>query len=102
MTGIRRLRVHLGRVGAVQPGDVPRELGDGDMHAEAEPEVRDLTLARDTAGEDLPFPAARAEAAGHEHAVHLLELPDRLLVGHVLGVDPADAHASSPRALPRA
>ena len=30
-------------------------------------------LARDAAGEDLPLPAARAEAAGDEHAVDRVE-----------------------------
>ena len=55
------------------------------------PEVRDLALARDPAGEDLALPAARAEAARDEHAVDLLELARGLLVGHVLGVDPPDA-----------
>ena len=93
---VRRLGVHLGRVGAVEAGDVARELGDGDVHAEADAEVRDPALARDLAGEDLPLPAARAEAARHEHAVDLLEQLGRLLVGHVLGVDPLDA---DPRAL---
>ena len=34
-------------------------------------------LARDAAGEDLPLPAARAEAARDEHAVDLLELAPR-------------------------
>ena len=67
--GIRRLGIHLRRVRAVEPDDVPRELGDRDVHAEADAEVRDLALARDAAGEDLPLPAARAEAAGDEHAV---------------------------------
>ena len=43
------------------------------MHAEADAEVRDPALARDPAGEDLALPAARAEAAGDEHAVDLLE-----------------------------
>ena len=52
-------------------------------------------LACDAAGEDLPLPAARAEAAGDEHAVDLLELAHRLLVGHVLGVDPAHAHPAA-------
>ena len=45
------------------------------------------------AGEDLPLPAARAEAARDEHAVDLLELARGLLVRHVLRVDPADANA---------
>ena len=47
------------------------------------------------AGEDLPLPAARAEAARHEHAVDALEQLGRLLVRHVLGVDPAHADARS-------
>ena len=52
-----------------RPHDVARELGDRDVHAEADAEVRDLVLARDAAGEDLALPPARAEAAGDEHAV---------------------------------
>ncbi len=51
-----------------------RELGDRDVHAEADAEVRDPVLARDAAGEDLALPAARAEAARHEHAVDACEL----------------------------
>ena len=96
---MRRLGIHLGRVRAVEPADVARELGDGDVHAEADAEVRDPALPRDLAGEDLPLPAARAEAARDEHAVDLLELLGRLLVGHVLGVDPAHAHVA-PRRTP--
>src|SRR5262249_44401224 len=74
------------------------------MHAEADAEVRDLALARDAAGEDLPLPAARTEAAGNEHAVDLLEQLDRLLERHVLGVDPAETNAApvlEPRVLQR-
>ena len=56
------------------------------------PEVRDPLLARDATGEDLSLPPARAEAAGNEDAVRRLELLDRLLVGHVLGVEPAHVH----------
>ena len=93
---VRRLGIHLRRVRALEPAHVPRELGDGDVHAEADAEVRDALLAGDAAGEDLALPAARAEAARHEHAVRRLELLDRLLVGHVLGVEPAHV-APSPR-----
>ena len=77
------------------PHDVARELRDGDVHAEADAEVRDPALARDAAGEDLALPAARAEAARDEHAVDLLERLGRLLERHVLGVDPAHAHRGS-------
>ena len=72
-----------------------RELGDRDVHAEADAEVRDLVLAGDAAGEDLALPAARAEAAGHEHAVDARELGARLLERHVLGVDPAHVDAAA-------
>ncbi len=65
------------------------------MHPEAEPQVRDLALTRNTTGEDLPFPAARSETARDEDAVHLLELPYRLLVRHVLGIDPAHANPTA-------
>ena len=95
ITGIRRLGIHLGRVRAVETDDVTCELGDGDVHAEADAEVRDAVLARGAAGEDLALPAARAEAAGDEHAVDGLEQRRRLLVRHVLGVDPAHAHGAA-------
>ena len=72
-----------------------RELRDGDVHAEADAEVRDAVLARDAAGEDLPLPAARAEAARHEDAVDAGELGARLVERHVLGVDPAHVHAAA-------
>ena len=55
---VGRLRVHLGRVGAVEPDDVPGELGDGDVHAETDAEIRNVALARDAAGGDLPLPPA--------------------------------------------
>ena len=92
---MRRLGVHLGRVRAVEPDDVPGELRHRHVHAEADAEVRDAALARDAAGEDLPLPAARAEAAGHEDAVHRLEQLGSLVVRHVLGVDPANANRAA-------
>ena len=102
--GMRRLGIHLGRVGAVEPDDVARELRDRDVHAEADAEVGNLPLAGDAAGEDLALPAARAEAAGDEDSVHVLELLRRLLERHPLRVDPAHAHRAAlvqPRVLQR-
>src|SRR5438105_10965069 len=71
---IRSLGIHLGRVRSFEPDDVARVLRDGDVHAEADAEVRNATLARDPAGKDLALPAARAETPGYEYAVDLLEL----------------------------
>ncbi len=61
-------------------------------------------LAGDAAGEDLPLPPARPEAARNEHAVDLLELAARLLDGHALGVHPAHLDETAvvdPRVLER-
>ena len=60
------------------------------------------SLARDPAGEDLALPAARAEAAGDEHAVDVARAPRGLFERHLLGVDPAHAHAAARGACPRA
>src|SRR5215208_4309122 len=50
---VRRLGIHLRRVRALEPADVARELRYGDVHPEADAEVRDPLLARDAASEDL-------------------------------------------------
>ena len=52
-------------------------------------------LTRDAAGEDLALPAARAEAARHEHAVDAGQLGAGLVERHVLGVDPAHVHPAA-------
>src|SRR5439155_2569466 len=97
-------RVHLRRVRAVEPGRVPGELGYGDVHPEADTEIRDPALAGDATGENLALPAARAEAAGDEHAVHGLELGLSLFERHSLRVEPAYADGAAvvdPRMLER-
>ena len=87
--GVVRLGIHLGRVRAIEAEHVTGELGDRDVHAEADTQVRDLALAGNAAGQDLPFPAAGAEAARHEHAVDLLEQRGRFFQGHPFRIDPA-------------
>src|SRR3954449_10302507 len=65
------------RGGAAPPGrpappaatDVAGELGHGDLHAQADAQVRDPVLARDARGADLALDAAAAEATGDEDAV---------------------------------
>ena len=73
------------------------ELRDRDVHPEADAEVRNRVFARDAAGEDLALPAARPEAARHEHPVDAGELGPRLLDRHVLGVDPAHVDVAAVR-----
>src|ERR1035437_6035031 len=65
------------------------------MHSQADAQVGDPLLACDPAGEGLPLPPARTEAARNEHAVHLLELPARFLEPHPARADPAHAHAAA-------
>ena len=86
---VRRLGVELGRVGAVHAGDVAGELGDRDLHAEADAEVGHAVLAREARRADLALDPAHAEAAGDEDAVAVGELALDLVVGEPLGVDPA-------------
>ena len=55
---VRRLGIELGRVGAVEAGDVAGELDDRDLHAEADAEERDALLAGDARRADLALDAA--------------------------------------------
>jgi len=43
---------------------VASELADGDLHAEADAEVRDLVLTRDLSGADLALEAAPPKPPG--------------------------------------
>src|SRR2546422_1128735 len=43
---VRRLGIHLGRVGALEAAHVARVLDDRHLHAEADAEEGDLALAR--------------------------------------------------------
>ena len=65
-----------------------RELRNGDVHAEADAEVRDAALACDATRKDLPFPTARAETARNEHAVDAVELAEGTRTRDVYGGEP--------------
>ncbi len=86
----RRLGIELGRVGAVHPGDVARELGDRDLHPETDPEIRDPALAGDLGRPDLALDPAAAEAAGDQDPSRLLEPRRDGGITDRLGVDPVD------------
>src|SRR5262245_64969890 len=51
----------LGRVGLLDAAEIARRLDHGHLHAEANPEIGHLPLARELRGEDLAFGAALAE-----------------------------------------
>ena len=87
---VRRLRVHLGRVRALHPDGMPGEFGDGDLHPEADSQVRNLVLAGDLGGPDLALEATAAKAAGDEDAVGLRDRCRDPRIGHLLRIDPID------------
>src|SRR5918998_4471124 len=66
---MRRLRIELRRVGALQADDVAAELHHRDLHAQTYAQERDPPLARDARGTDLALDPAPAEAAGDEDPV---------------------------------
>ena len=68
---VRRVALELGRVGAREPCDVPRELHHRELHAEADPEEGDLVLAGVADRRDLPFRSSVAEPARDEHRVEV-------------------------------
>src|SRR5262249_61016038 len=88
--GVGRRGILLRGVRPVGPRHMPGELGDRDVHPQADAEIRNAPLARDAARENLSFPSTRAEAARYEDAVGLVELCGRFLERHPLRVDPAD------------
>src|SRR6476661_5006561 len=62
--GMRRGFVKLGTVRALEVTDVAREFNHGDLHAQTDPEIRDLLLAREPGRGDFAFDAAVTESAG--------------------------------------
>ena len=87
--------VKLAGVGVRPVQDVARELYDGYLHTQAEAEVRHAVLARVLRGEYLALDAARAEAAGHEDAVHVAEDVVHRLLRDGLGVHPRYLHLAT-------
>ena len=67
-------RSELCGVGAGKIGEVPRRLNHRHLHAEADAEIRHLTLTREARRLDLALGAALTEAAGHQDPVHAIEV----------------------------
>ena len=73
ITGCATGAVEFGAVGVLEAEHVPAEFDDRELHPQADAEIRNLVLARETHRGDLAFDAALAEAAGHEDGVHARE-----------------------------
>ena len=64
------LRIKLRRMRACQLQCVPGKFNTGDLHAEAQSEVRHIIFACVLGGQHLAFHAAFTKASRHEDAVH--------------------------------
>src|SRR6266478_248885 len=91
---VRRVAVEFRAVRAREADDVSREFDHRELHAEANPEIRDLVLARVLDRLHHAFNAALAEAPGDKYRVHALQQrADAFLLDdfriRVTDVDPA-------------
>src|SRR6202030_1778164 len=82
----RREGIELGRVRVRAVENLPGDIDDGTLHSQAEAEVRNQMVPRESGGEHLAFDAAMAEAAGDDDAVDTLERAHVLV--KLLAVDP--------------
>ena len=73
ITGMRRVGIEFGAVGAFESGLVARILDHRKLHAEADAEVGDLVLARVADRLDLALHAALAESARNQDGIHVRE-----------------------------
>src|SRR6267143_7135848 len=84
----------LARVRVGDLADVTRELDDRGLETEADPDERQLVLARPADRLEHPFHAAHAEATGHEQSiVRGEELAGGFLIGEAIGRYPLDPYA---------
>ena len=93
---LRGLRVELGAVGVLQAASVPGELDHGELHAQADPEIRDAGVPGIPGRPDHALDAAVAEASGHQDPVNAAkELGDVVFLHERfrIHVDPVDPHA---------
>ena len=70
---VRRIGVELGAVGAGQAAHVACELDDGQLHAQADAEIRDAVFARVADCLDLALDPAPAETARNQDGVEAFE-----------------------------
>lgn len=73
MTGIRELRVELGRRRLGHVGHIARKLAHGCLQAKANAQVGNLMRAGVVCGGNLALEGAHAEAARNEDAIHITE-----------------------------
>src|SRR5690606_24785883 len=77
---MRCIAVELRGVRPLEPSDVSCVFDDRQLHAQTDPEVRDLTFARIADRGELPFDSALTKAARHEDGVGTLQATGAMLL----------------------
>ena len=90
---IGRGGVDLGRMRAAQARHVARKFHNRHLHAQADAQERHAVLARIAHRGDLALQPARAEAAGHQHALRIPQALRCVLIRQLFGRHPVDLHA---------
>src|ERR671922_2041192 len=71
--GIRAVRIKFARVGAPKSTYIACKLDHRHLHAETDPEERNLILTRVTHGFDFSFAAAVSKPSRHQNAIGLTQ-----------------------------
>ena len=79
-------------VGVGPPGHMPGIFNDGDLHAQADAEIRHVVLPGVLCCQDHALDTTVAEAAGHQNAGAISQHPANVFRRQALGVHPFDIH----------
>lgn len=90
--GMRCVFVELGGVSIGETADIARKLDGGDLHAEADAEIRNVVFTRILGGINFAFDATITESTGNEDAIDVTDDLGGDLVLHGLGIDLHDLH----------
>jgi len=84
---MRTRRIKLGAVGAGQAADIAGVFDHRHLHAQTDAEIGDLVFPRIARRQDHAFDAAVAEAARHQHAVHVRQMTCRAVLLDFFRID---------------
>ena len=89
---MRRLWVQLNAVRFVQSGYISGIFYDRKLHAEADPEKRNLVHASEADRFDFTINAAVSKAAGNKDAIHVSKKTGGIFLCYLFGIDPVQIH----------
>ena len=83
-----RVLIELGAVGLGAAQHMPGKLDAHDLHAQTQPQIRDVVFAGKLGGDHLAFDAAVAKSTRHHNAGHALQHLFALALLQIFAVDP--------------